>query len=267
MNVQLNGTVVNDQDAWIYDFFDMPCFSPQTIRAAVEAAEAAEDEEIVFEVNSDGGSVFAGFEMYSVLRNCKKKTVAEIQSLAASSASVLMLGCSEVRASPVAQVMIHLPSAVTDGDRYAHVESIGILDGITESILNAYSIKSAGKTSRDELKRLMKNATWMTAPQAKNLGLIDSIIGEEEIDPASVLNCARGTAQGVRTLLKNTGNDRESLIARYDALVAEGKAPARGAKNEKEPEQTKPEDTALRLARAKLALEKERFGTEEHEND
>lgn len=81
-----------------------------------------------------------------------------------------MLGCEKVVASPVAQVMIHLPSVVTAGDRYDHQDSIGVLDSITDSILNAYTLKCGPRSSRDELRRLMKTSTWMTAPEAKGLG-------------------------------------------------------------------------------------------------
>ena len=67
MRKQLNGEVVGDQDLWLYQFFEVPAFSPQTIRTAVE--ENPEGEDLVLEINSGGGSVFAGFEMYSVLRS------------------------------------------------------------------------------------------------------------------------------------------------------------------------------------------------------
>lgn len=111
-----------------------------------------------------------------------------------------MLGCQEVHASPVAQVMIHLPSMGTQGDRYDHQVSIGVLDSITESILNAYTIKAGPRSSRDELKRLMRTTAWMTAPEAKGLGLVDKIVGEEEIDPAAILNSAGGVCHGIRAL-------------------------------------------------------------------
>ena len=36
MRKQLNGYVVADQDLWLYDFFDVPAFSPQMVRDALE---------------------------------------------------------------------------------------------------------------------------------------------------------------------------------------------------------------------------------------
>lgn len=82
MRTQLNGYVVDDEFLWMYDWFEIPAFSPQRVQDALE--NAPEGEEMIFEINSNGGSVFAGFEIYSVLRNAKQRTVAEIQSIAAS---------------------------------------------------------------------------------------------------------------------------------------------------------------------------------------
>lgn len=256
MRKQLNGYVVGDQDLWLYDFFEVPAFSPQTVREAI--AENPDGEDLVLEINSGGGSVFAGFEMYSVLRNAEIPTVAEVQSLAASAASVVMLGCQRVTASPVAQVMIHLPLTYTDGDRYAHQASIGVLDSITESILNAYTMKCGALATRGELKSLMRTSTWLTAPEAKGLGLVDSILGEEDIDPAAILNCAGGMCHGIRSMSAGPMPDADSLRAKYEAMVAAGKAPARnGIGKEPDPKEESPD--LLEEAKARLELEKIRF--------
>lgn len=224
MRVRLNGEVVADGDKWLYDWFEVPAFSPQTVRDAID--QTPEGEELTLEINSGGGSVFAGFEMYSVLRAAQRRTVAEVQSLAGSAASVVMIGCDEVTASPVAQVMIHLPSTATYGDRYDHQDSIGVLDSVTESILNAYVVKAGAKSTRAELRRLMKASTWLTAPEARGLGLVDRIIGEEDVDPAAVLN-ACGGGRGIRAMAARPATDYGSLLDRYRTLMDEGKAPER----------------------------------------
>lgn len=260
MRRQLNGYVVADKDQQYYDFFGFPAFSPQLVRNALE--ELPEGEDLVLEINSSGGSVPAGFEIYSVLRSATKPTVAEVQSIAASAASVIMLGCREVVASPVAQVMIHLPLMSTDGNRYDHIESIGILDSITEGILNAYTIKSHGLATRDEIKRMMKTSTWLTAPEAKNLGFVDRILGEETIDPNAILNCAGGVSHGIRSMGVAAMPTPETLRAEYARLVEAGKAPPlEGQAPQEAPEEAPPahENDKLRAAVARLALEKMRF--------
>ena len=256
MRKQLNGHVVKDEDLWLYSFFDLPAFSPQMVRDALE--ELPEGEDLILEINSGGGSVYAGFEMYTVLMGSPRHTVAEVQSLAASAASVLMLGCREV----VAQVMIHLPMVSTDGDRYDHLKSIDVLDTTTESILNAYAMKCGARTTRDELKRMMRTSTWLTAPEAKDFGLVDHILGEELIDPNTILNCAGGVSHGIRSMGAQPMPSPAALRAEYDRLVEAGKAPARGPKvSEAAPEEPPPDnkESKFQAAVAHLALEKMRF--------
>ena len=80
MRVTLSGYVVPDDDAPYYRIFGFGCFCPRDIRRAIEKNPKGED--LVLEVNSPGGSVFAGFEMYSALRAAADvQTVAEVQSL------------------------------------------------------------------------------------------------------------------------------------------------------------------------------------------
>lgn len=188
MRVTLNGIVSADDDVKIYEWFGMQAFGPRTVREAIEQNPAG--EELVLEINSGGGSVMAGSEMYTVLRSAEGvHTRAEVQSLAASAASYLMLGCDEVLVSPVAQVMVHLPSTRTSGDRNDHLDSVHVLDTIRESVLNAYELKAQGKTSRAEFERMMNAATWMTAQEAVDCGLADGILFQETA-PQNIMNAA-----------------------------------------------------------------------------
>lgn len=215
MRVTLNGYVSADEDLEIYEWFGYPAFGPSTVRQAI--ADNPPGEELVLEVNSYGGSVFAGAEMYTVLRSAETPTRAEIQSLAASAASYLVEGCDSVWISPVAQMMIHLPATTTDGDRNEHRASIHVLDSIAESILNAYEAKSGGKRSRAELARMMNNTTWLTAQDALDAGLVDGILfQDEDVDPKAIVNAVGG---GVRALTGACGMpDLDTLRAEYRKL-------------------------------------------------
>lgn len=187
MRFSLNGHIVADSDAPILRWWGIPAACPADIRGAL--AENPEGEEFVLEINSGGGSVFAGFEMYSLLRNASRQGVhtrAEVQSLAGSAASVVMAGADTAACSPVGQVMIHLPSTVTEGNQGVHRESVQMLESITESIIAAYESKVGGKTSHDALRRMMDRETFLSARAALDAGLIDEIIGEEQ--PGEPLN-------------------------------------------------------------------------------
>ena len=244
MRVTLNGIVAADEDVWIYEYFGYKAFGPQNVRQALAENPAGED--LVFEINSPGGSVMAGSEMYSVLRSAEGvRTRAEIQSLAASAASYLALGCSEVWISPVAQMMIHLPSTCTEGNRGDHLESIQMLDTVRESILNAYELKARGKADRAEFKRLMNASTWMTAQEAVEKGLADGILYQDDPDPRNIMNALGG---GIRALGESGGMpDIVQLRAEYRR------------RNEAEPGKPPAADTQDWRKKARLDIENVRF--------
>ena len=187
MRYSLNGRIVADDDAPVLRWWGLSAVCPADIRQAI--AETPADEEFTLEINSPGGSVFAGFEMYSVLRRASRDGVrirAEVQSLAGSAASVAMVGADTVACSPVAQVMIHLPLTVTEGNQNVHRESVQMLESITESIIAGYERKVGNKTSPAALRRMMDRETFLSARAALDAGLIDEIIGEEQ--PGEPLN-------------------------------------------------------------------------------
>lgn len=227
MRIQLNGTVVPSEDQWLYDWFAIPAFSPAVVRQAVQTNPDGEDLEL--EINSGGGSVFAGFEIYSILREAKCGTVAIVQSLAASAASTVMVGCKQVLLSPVAQVMIHLPTTETYGNQRDHRESLQMLESITQSILNGYQLRCGEKASRERLEQLMDSATWLPAQDAVELGLADAIMADgETVDTAALpLSVVNSVGCGIRALASNAiHSDTDTLLAQYQRLVSAGVRPA-----------------------------------------
>lgn len=221
MRTQMNGYIVADEDAWIYRWFGYPVCSPQDIRQAI--ADNPPGETLTVEINNGGGSMFAGFEIYSVLQGANCPTEAEIQSLAASAASVAMLGCRRVKATPVAQVMIHNPSLPASGDQYVHYKTAEDLEKFAQSLLNAYEIKCRGKRSREELASMLDAETWMTVQEAAEAGLVDEIIGREEIIPAQVMNAV---GAGIRAMSGTGGLPSAAELREKKAAMESGKSPA-----------------------------------------
>lgn len=178
MRVTLNGNIVDDTSANIYRWSGFNnVFSPSDIRSAIQ--NTPDEEELTLELNSGGGDLMAGYEMYALLKNAKCSTTVEIQSLAASAATVAMCGADRVTASPVAQIMIHLPSTMAEGNQNDMNHTAMVLESNTESILNAYELKCADKCDRKELRTMMDVETWMPASDAQEIGLVDEILNSE----------------------------------------------------------------------------------------
>ena len=101
--INIRGDIVGDDDKWIYDWFDMAATCPKDVKEILNTAEENEPIEVL--INSGGGSVMAGQEIYSALKGNDRVTI-KIQSLAGSAAGVVaMAGKSQI--SPVAMIMIH----------------------------------------------------------------------------------------------------------------------------------------------------------------
>lgn len=257
MIVTLNGEIVSDDDLWLYDWLEIAAFAPSMLRQAIKDNPVGEPLEL--EINSVGGSVFAGFELYSILRAAECHTVAKVQSLAASAASTMMCGCDEVQMSPVAQVMIHLPMSGVRGNQEDMTHEAEVLESITQSILNGYELRCQGKTTRAHLEELMHNESWLTAQDAVAIGLADSIIGVEDGDLTGNIY-VNALSDSLRRIVNGTGgvHSRDALLARYEQLVRNGAEAAPGHPVDGTDQKT-PSISDDWRREARLAIEKNRF--------
>lgn len=197
MRVQIGGTVMDNDSARIYrryGYNDVCC--PQDVRDALAVPE--DEEGLIFEVNSGGGSAYRGLEMYTLLRESKRHVTVEIQSIAASAASVFACGADKVKISPVANVMVHRAATSASGTEQDMTEAGQMLRTVDESILNAYEDKCKKKTTRDELKELMKQQTFFTAQEALDRGLADEIMWQDQDPESRLTSSAVAMAGGIR---------------------------------------------------------------------
>ena len=132
-------------------------------------------------INSPGGDVFAGAEIYTALREHKGKVTVKISGIAASAASVIAMAGDEVLMSPVAYMMIHDPWTYAMGNAREMEHQAQVLREIGEGLIAAYTAKT-GK-SRDEIADMLAAETYMNAEQAVREGFADGILYEEAQAP------------------------------------------------------------------------------------
>lgn len=172
--VRITGTIVEDGDKWIYDWFGIRATCPGDIHRAVEEAGG---EELTVEVNSGGGDVAAGNEIYTALRMYRGKVNIIITGMAASAASYIT-AARKCSITPVGLYMIHNASGGANGDYHAMDKESEILQTINKAITAAYMEKTS--MSQEELLGLMDKETWLTAQQAVEYGFVDSIVENQE---------------------------------------------------------------------------------------
>lgn len=171
MKLKIKGPIVSNSDKWIYDYFDIESTCPNDVSSVVESADG---EDLDVEINSGGGSVFAGSEIYTALKSYEGNVTTKIVGIAASAASVIAMAGKKVLMSPTAQMMIHNVSSYADGDHRAMEHAAEVLKTANKTIANAYQIKTG--RSQEELLDLMNKESWFTAQKAKELGFVDEVM-------------------------------------------------------------------------------------------
>ncbi|HIW16453.1 MAG TPA: ATP-dependent Clp endopeptidase proteolytic subunit ClpP [Firmicutes bacterium] len=134
------------------------------------------DKDIQFYINSPGGSVTAGMAIYDTMQyvKCDVSTIC-IGMAASMGAFLLSSGAKGKRlALPNAEIMIHQPSAGTQGqitDMAIHLRRLETIKKRMNSILAANTGKPVEAVTADT-----ERDNFMTAQEALEYGLIDKVI-------------------------------------------------------------------------------------------
>lgn len=175
MQINVNGDIISNDDKWIYDWLEWDATCPNDIKNAL--ATKPENEKLTVLVNSGGGSVMAGQEIYSLLSG-RNDVEIKVQSLAGSAASVIAMA-NHCEISPVAMIMIHNVSmSGASGDYHDMQKNAEILRQMNAALASAYTAKT-GK-SQEEILKLMDRETWLTANQALEMGFVDGISTDDK---------------------------------------------------------------------------------------
>lgn len=169
--INIRGDIIMDDMAWIYDWLDEPYTSPRQVESQLAEAVDAE-EDVLIRINSGGGQLTAGMEIYSLLRDMDVEV--EITGIAASAAGLIAEAGKTVRMHPVSMMMLHNVSGTFDGDYHEMKHGATVLQTMNESVAAAFAAKS-GKAV-DDILTIMDRETWLTAEQAVGYGFADSII-------------------------------------------------------------------------------------------
>ena len=134
------------------------------------------DKDIQFYINSPGGSVTAGMAIYDTMQYIKCDVATICVGMAASMGAFLLSAGTKGKrmALPNAEIMIHQPSAGTQGqitDMAIHMKRLQTIKERMNSIL----AENTGK-SIDEVTAACERDNFMTADEALAFGLIDEVV-------------------------------------------------------------------------------------------
>jgi len=154
---------------------------------------------------SPGGFVDEGVAIFNALRKHDAAIDVEIDSLAASIASVVAMAGDTITIAENARMMIHDPWGAAIGTAEDMRKSADVMDIYRDSIVSTYAARTG--LPRAEIEDLMAAETWFTAEAAVEKGLADSI---DSIAPAP--QAQNRFAGCIMNSLKNVPEDLQSMF-------------------------------------------------------
>lgn len=167
--IEVKADIVDNDTGKFYDWIGWDAVYPGKVSTLLDGAD-----EVEVNINSNGGDVFAASEIYTLLSQHSGMVTVNIQGLAASAASVIAMAGDVVHISPTAQIMIHKAWTIADGNADDMAHTSEFLEGIDDSIMNAYVAKTG--LDKSELSNMMAKETWLTANQAVDYGFADDVM-------------------------------------------------------------------------------------------
>ncbi|EFQ26018.1 ATP-dependent Clp protease proteolytic subunit [Colletotrichum graminicola M1.001] len=145
------------------------------------------DKAITMYINSPGGSVSSGLAIYDTMTYIKSPVSTVCLGAASSMAALLLTGgeAGKRYALPHSSVMIHQPLGGTQGqasDILIYANQIQRIRKQINEIMKRHINKSFGqeKYSLEEIHDMMERDKYLTAEEAKEIGVIDEILTRRE---------------------------------------------------------------------------------------
>ena len=134
------------------------------------------DKDIQFYINSPGGSVTAGMAIYDTMQYIKCDVATICVGMAASMGAFLLSAGTKGKrmALPNAEIMIHQPSAGTQGqitDMAIHLKRLETIKARMNRILAENTSKSV-----EEVTAACERDNFMSSEEAMAFGLIDRVL-------------------------------------------------------------------------------------------
>ncbi|MFD5697453.1 head maturation protease, ClpP-related [Streptomyces lasiicapitis] len=150
-----------------------------TAASFVEELKAVDADELHLFINSPGGEVFDGLAIHNALRSHRARVMVQVDSLAASIASVIAMAGDRIVMSPHSQMMIHDAQGVSCGSPEELREYADFLDRQSDNIAAVYAERAGG--TKLQWRKRMQAETWYFADEAVEAGLADEVATPQRV--------------------------------------------------------------------------------------
>lgn len=180
----LYGTIVETipKNFWTDEELDGDYITMNDIK---EAFNKSTNKDIEIHLNSRGGEVYTSVAIGNFIKDSKKNVTVIVDAIAASGASIIAMSAQNIKMYPNSMMMIHRASVRCYGNADELRKFADNLEKFDETVQASYLNHFKG--TKEELKSLIWNETYMTAEECLTLGFCEEIIEnpqnkEEEVE-------------------------------------------------------------------------------------
>ncbi|MDT2484125.1 head maturation protease, ClpP-related [Enterococcus avium] len=141
-----------------------------------------DDKDITLFLNSPGGYIVEGLEIYSLLRASGRNITTVLTGMAASMGSILFLAGDKRIAMTGTLFMIHKPSGIAWGDANEMRKEAEVLDKMQGSLQEIYEERA----NIENLENLINAESWFNVKEMKENGVVNSdeaVVFDGVVDP------------------------------------------------------------------------------------
>lgn len=172
--INIRGVLIPNNYKWYYDWFKEDSTCPDDVQKIIDQLQPGDEVEVY--INSPGGVIDVGSEIYTILRKNADSVKIYITGEACSAASIVAMA-AHCEMAPTALMMVHCVSTKASGNHNDLEHIAKVLSTADKALCTAYMNKSG--MTEDEALCMMEKETWLTAEQAKELKLIDAVMFDE----------------------------------------------------------------------------------------
>ena len=139
-------------------------------------------------INSFGGIATEGAAIFASLQRHGQAT-AYVQGIAASAASLAMLGARKIVVHEAAMIMLHEPGSMAFGTAGDLRATADVLDKLTAVYAGTYARATGNPV--DRVAQWMRHETWLAAEEAVALNFADAVDGASAPAPVARFDYTR----------------------------------------------------------------------------
>lgn len=175
--INIRGVIIPNDYKWFYDWFGEDSTCPSDVSKVLDAVVPGDEIEVY--INSPGGVIDVGSEIYTLLRTAAGNHDLKIYITGEACSAASVIACAAYcEMAPTALMMVHCVSTQAAGNHTAMEHMALRLRTADEALCTAYTAKTG--MTQEEVLDMMEKETWLTASQAKEKGLIDAVMFEEK---------------------------------------------------------------------------------------